>query len=68
MDHAMNHLAYAFLLNLKHIMCNNTVYKLYEAALVNVPPIRSLHCAAQTNALPFVFSEIHTAVMMTLNK
>lgn len=56
MDQAMRHFHYANLLKLKPNACNNTVYTLEDASVVNFSPICSNQRASHANALPFVFS------------
>lgn len=63
----MRHLSYAFPLKLKQNVWNKTVYTMEDAALVNFPPISSLHRASHANAQPFVFPEKDIGVMKTLN-
>lgn len=65
-DHAMNFLAFALLLKLKQIVCNNYMYTLQDEHVLNFPSIRSLHRAHGT-ALPFVFSKLDSAAVETLN-
>lgn len=67
-DQAMRHLAYAFLLKVKKILCNKKVYKLDDAAVVNFSPTHALHRGIHANEIPFLFSEMDTAEMRTLNE
>lgn len=66
MDDAMRQLAYAFLVKMKQIVCDNTVYTLNETAPVNFPPIRSFNPATYANAPHLVFPEMFIAVMGTI--
>lgn len=57
---------YAFLLKRKHILCDNTVYTLDDAAFVNFLPSRALYCEAHVRSLHLLFSKLDPAVMSTL--
>lgn len=63
MDHAISHLAHAFLVKLKKIVCNSTICTLDDDGLPHFTQISSLFSAAHVNTLQFFIFEMNNALI-----